>query len=154
MRSARDHRPYRPPARPWRDCAMQPRHVTRHSAPVRVLVETDDPALAICDFGSFVDAGFSVVVCGGPADGHPCPALDGQPCPALDEADVVFNTFHDSGLRYAVANAVRAMAPDVGVVVSAPAEDAGLPDGCVFVSDVTSVPGQVAALRRAAFRAT
>ena len=153
MHSPRDHRPYRPQARPWRDEVMKQRHVTRRSAPVRVLVETDDPALAICDFAAFVDAGFDVVVCGGPLGGQPCPALDGQPCAAVHEADVVFNTLHDAGTRNAVAGAVRAMTPDVGVVVCAP-PDAELPDGCVPVSDVTSVPGQIAALRRTAFRTT
>ena len=132
---------------------MQPRHVTRRSAPVRVLVETDDPALAICDFAAFVEAGFSVEVCGGTADGHPCPALDGQRCPSVAEADVVFNTFHDSGLRQAVAAAVHDSAADVAMVVSTPAVDDDLPAGCTRIRDVTSVPGQVAALRRAAFRA-
>jgi len=131
---------------------MQPRKVAKRSGRLRLIVETDDPAVAICDFATFVDAGFDVVVCGGPGNGTLCPALAGQTCAAVDDADVVFSTFRDPAQRRIVAQAVHATSPDVPMVVSAPpvaADD--LPDGCVRLSDLTSVPGQIAALRRAVF---
>lgn len=132
---------------------MKPRTVAHGSSRVRLVVETDDPAVAICDFATFVDAGFDVVVCGGPSDGAPCPVVDGQPCVALEEADVVFNALRDQTHRTDVARAVHETSPDVAMVVSGPFEpEDDLPDGCVHLSDRTSVPGQIAALRHAAFR--
>jgi hypothetical protein len=131
---------------------MQPRTVAHGSGRVRLVVETDDPAVAICDFATFVDAGFDVVVCGGPGEGTLCPALAGQPCAAVEASDVVFNAFRDQRQRRNVARVVHETSPDVAIVVSAPsASEEDLPDGCVRVSDLTSVPGQIAALRHAAF---
>ncbi len=120
------------------------------AGPHRVVVETDDPALQICDFVAFADAGFDVVVCGGPDAGHPCGAVAGAGCALVDEADVVFNDLRDPAVQRRVAAAVRETAPAVPMVVRvAPGCEDTLPAGCEPLTSVTSLSGQTAALRRA-----
>ena len=94
----------------------------------RVLVEDDDPALAISDFALFGQAGFDVAYCSGPGGAAGgCPVLRGQRCALLDGADAVL---HGLGL----AAAIRRQRPRIAVIE--------LPTEC-------SVPGQIAALRQA-----
>src|SRR3954447_13674965 len=89
----------------------------RSSGTVRLVVETDDPALRISDFASFRAAGFDVVVCGGPDRSHGCPAIDGEICGEMEWADVVYNAFRDLDTQLEVANAVHRTA-DTSMLVS------------------------------------
>ena len=133
---------------------MVQRHVSHPSRSLRLVVETDDPALAISDFACFRDAGFDVVVCGGPDDDHPCPAVSGVPCRDIEQADVVFNAIRDAKMQLAFVRAVR-RTHDTPMVVSAfPEVSSELPEGCVSVSQTASVNGQTDAVRRAAFTPT
>ena len=133
---------------------MVKRHVSHPSRSLRLVVETDDPALSISDFACFRDAGFDVVVCGGPDAEHPCPAELGAPCGDIEQADVVFNALRDAKRQLAFVRAVR-RTTDTPMVVSAFPEVTGeLPEGCVSVSQTTSVNGQTDAVRRAAFTPT
>ncbi len=116
----------------------------------RVLVEVDDPALAISDFSMFRQAGFDVGVCSGPGrTPEACPLLRGQDCELLAGADVVLHRL-DAGLG--IAAAIRRQRPDIPVVVERPSADADMPavpEGCLPLSYLSSVQGQVDALRRA-----
>jgi hypothetical protein len=125
--------------------------VPRHSAhPLRLVVETDDPALAIADFGAFADD-FDVVYCGGPHENDPCPAVEGQPCPLVEDSDVVLNQINDHEAQRTVVRGVRTTSPGVPMVVTVtPGFECDLPEGCVPMSPSTSVNGQAQALRRAA----
>ena len=113
------------------------RRRTEHpSHTLRLVVESDDPTLAVADFVRFTSAGFDVTVCGGPDDTEPCPALRAEVCPLVEDADVVMNAMRDPELQRAVADGIRATSPNVALVVRAP-------------DDVTSVNGQLARIRRA-----
>jgi hypothetical protein len=118
--------------------------------PLSVVVESDDAALAICDFIAFASAGFDVVVCSGPGEGRHCQAIEGEPCPLAGDADVVLNAIRDPEVQRRVAAAVRATSPDVPMVVCTH-DDEGLPEGCVPLVPTSSIAGQTAALRRAVF---
>jgi hypothetical protein len=119
--------------------------------PTHVLVESDDPYRTMADAVAFADAGFDVVICGGPATGETCPALDGLPCPLVTDADVVLNGISDTEIRTAIAEAVRATTPDVPVVVRVPVGAGGdVASGCLRLSANASIGAQVAALRDAA----
>lgn len=125
------------------------------SRSLRVVVETDDPALLISDFACFVDAGFDVDVCPGPDGRHPCPVLEGSSCERLARAAVVVNAFRDPATQQAVARAVHATTPRLPMVVEpAPGMEAPLPDGCTTLHPVMSVSGQTDAVRRAAVAAS
>lgn len=129
---------------------LQRKATTEHHR-LALVVETDDPALAICDFVGFASAGFDVVVCSGPGSDRRCPAVDGQECAAIGTADVVLNDMQDTAARAAVLEAVRSASPDLAVVVSVgAANDVALPAGCIPLPDNVSVPGQTAILRRVA----
>ena len=128
---------------------MQQHKTSTNRHPLSLVVETDDPVLAISDFVAFADAGFDVVVCSGRTDQCPCPATDGDSCEVVAGADVVLNAFRDPVLRAIVLDGVRSTSPDVAVVV-ATHDDEELPDGCVPMRDTVSIPGQTAILRRAA----
>ena len=133
---------------------MFQRASSHQSQPFRLVIETDDPSLAIADFVSFAAAGFDVVSCGGPDDTDPCPAVDGRPCPLVESADVVLNQFTDPAIRTGVVAGVRRTSPRVPMVVGGCADIAdALPDGCVPLSNAASVNGQVNAVRRAAVQA-
>lgn len=120
-------------------------------APLRLVVETNDPALTISDFVCFRQAGFDVTVCHGPDGDHPCPVVTGDTCTALDRADVVLNALDDVDAQRTVVDAVHAAVPDVPMVVNlAPGMPDDLPSGCVPLSRTMSVGGQVDAVRRAA----
>lgn len=125
---------------------------SRHrSRPFRLLVETEDPSLAIADFVDFSAAGFDVVCCSGPREGDPCPATEGRNCPLVEDSDVVLNQLTDRNTQKAVLDGVSRTAPGVPMVVALPAGvDLDLPDGCVPLPATTSVNGQVQAVRRAA----
>jgi CheY-like chemotaxis protein len=117
----------------------------------RVLVEDDEPALAISDFAMLREAGFDVAFCSGPgrtpAD---CPLLRGQECDVLAGADAVLHGL-DDGLG--VAAAIRKQQPDMPVVAKqrrgADGSLAAVPAGCIPLAYACSVKGQVDALRRA-----
>ena len=116
----------------------------------RVLIEDDDPALAISDFSLFQDAGFDVAVCSGAgrAPGA-CPLLQGQECDVLTGADVVLH-----GLRpgLGIAAAIRQRHPEIAVLVKQRRRpDATLeavPGGCVPLAFSCSVNGQLDAVRK------
>lgn len=130
---------------------MVQRPTVRPSRRYRLVVETDDPALAISDFTCFQEAGFDVAVCHGPDAEHPCPAATGARCDAVADADVVLNALRDPAAQAVLAKAVRAAAPNVPMVVNvAPGMDAALPDGCISLSSTMSVNGQTHAVRGAA----
>ena len=105
----------------WRDGPMLQRLPHHPSRPFRVVVETDDPALAVSDFVSFAAAGFDVVCCGGPGDNDPCPAVEGRSCPLVEDSDVVLNQLNDRGTQHAVVDGVHRTSPDVPMVVTVPA---------------------------------
>jgi hypothetical protein len=116
----------------------------------RVLIEDDRPALAISDFSLFQQAGFDIAFCSGPGpDETACPPLRGELCPALAGADAVL---HGLDARLGVAGAIRSVRPGTPVIVRRRREPGGeqaAPDGCVSLAPDCSVPGQIAAVRRA-----
>ena len=99
------------------------------------LVETADPYPTVLDCLPLVDAGYDVVVCGGPQTDQLCPALDGLPCPLVREADIVINAVKDPATQAAMVAGIRRTAPEVTVAVIAapPAVDI---DGCAAFPDV------------------
>jgi CheY-like chemotaxis protein len=117
----------------------------------RVLVEDDDPALAISGFSLFQDAGFDVAVCSGPGStSGACPLLRGEECDVLAHADVVLHGL-DPGLG--VAAAIRQRHPGIAVVAEQRRRPDGtletVPGGCVPLTFPCSVKGQLEAMRRA-----
>lgn len=108
-----------------------------------LLVESDDPALAVSDFTAFLEAGFNAAFCAGPASGRPCPLLDGRQCELIDEADVVL---HRMPRGAGIAEAVRRTRPDLPVVVVAPGSGGDL-------APTATVEAQTRVLRREVYRA-
>ena len=102
------------------------------------LVETTDPYSTVVECVPLLDAGYDVVVCGGPHADQLCPALDGLPCPFVREADIVINAVKDPATQAAVAAGVRRCAPDVTIalIASSPSEQI---EGCVSYPDVGRV---------------
>jgi hypothetical protein len=152
-----DHRPYRVDVTSWRngtaqgEAVMFQRTSPSHHRPVQLLIETDDPSLTIADFTTFLEAGFDVTVCGGPDMLESCPALDGYPCPLVDSADVIVNEIRDSVTRHEIARTLRALTPDVPILVHVrPGREDTAPAGCIPLATTTSVNGQIAAIRKAA----
>jgi hypothetical protein len=129
---------------------MKPRTRTHDHHRLSLVVETDDPAMAICDFVGFAAAGFDVVVCSGPTGDRRCAAIDGQVCEAIAGADVVLNAIRDPETQKAVLEATHAFMPSAPMVVCTPADDLDLPSGCVPLRGDVSVSGQTAILRRTA----
>lgn len=130
---------------------MFQRRPTHPSKPLRLLVVTDDPSSAICDFVAFADAGFDVLVCTGPDDDRLCPVLEGRRCELVDGSDVLLNALSDPSTQKAMVESVHAVSPELPMVVSlAPGMDTDLPEGCVALTGPVSVSGQTAAIRRAA----
>jgi hypothetical protein len=131
----------------------------RGGPPWQLLVESPDPLLAIANFDAFRDAGFQVMVCGGPGvDAHECPVVRGEPCPLMAAADVVlFDLDGDppgrsevlTASRSEVLAAMRANRPELPIVVMSTAPAAGTASGCATIRPITSVGGQVTALQRA-----
>ncbi len=116
-----------------------------------VLVEDDDPALALSDFSLFREEGFVVALCGGPGDdASACPVLRGEDCAILGGADVVL---HRLATDLALAGEIRRCRPELPVVaVSATRQgDPGRPRTSeTDVLDATaSVDEQIHALNRA-----
>ena len=114
----------------------------RRGPPWQLLVESPDPVLAISNFDAFRDAGFEVMVCGGPGvDAHECPVVRGEPCPLMAAADVVLFDLDGepprrsemlTASRSEVLAAMRANRPELPIVVMSAAPAAGggqrLPD--------------------------
>jgi hypothetical protein len=125
-----------------------------HRPPWRLLIESSDPALAISGFRVYRQAGFDVSLCEGPLlDGRECPLVRGEGCPFASEADVVlFDLGDDAAPRLAALEAIIANRPNLPIVVRA---NGPLPPAARrfdAILPTTSVPGQVAILRRAARR--
>jgi hypothetical protein len=131
----------------------------RRRPPWQLLVESPEPGLAISNFDAFRDAGFEVMVCGGPGlDARECPVVRGEPCPLMAAADVVlFDLDRDpprrsevlAASRSQVLAAIRASRPGLPVVVMSAAPAAETAQGCATIRPTTSVGGQVAALHKA-----
>jgi hypothetical protein len=131
----------------------------RRGPPWQLLVESPDPGLAISNFDAFRDAGFEVMVCGGPGvDAHECPVVGGEPCPLMAAADIVlFDLDGDPPWRSEVLTtsrsevlaAMRANRPELPIVVMSAAPAAETASGCATIRPTTSVGGQVTALQRA-----
>jgi len=119
----------------------------------RVLVEDDQPALAVSDFSLFEQAGFDVAFCTGPGDDRAaCPALRAERCPVLAGADVVL---HGLDPRLGVAGAIRRQCPATPVLLKrrAAADSGAEPvPGRVLLAPECSVRGQIEALRSALAR--
>ena len=65
----------------------------RPGGPARLLVESDDPAMAVSDFTLFSRARLSNMFCPGKGCSEDrCGLLDGRNCGMVDEADVVLTT--------------------------------------------------------------
>lgn len=114
----------------------------RHS--LRLLIEDDDPVLAISDFDCYHDAGMMVALCSGPGpDAGTCPVLSGGPCHLLSAADVVLNHL---GPRSGVANAIRhgGDGPELVTVGGAGAD----------LSEVATVGSRIRAVQRRGRRTT
>jgi hypothetical protein len=129
-----------------------------HHAP-RLLVEDDDPALALSDFSRFHRAGFDVAWCSGPA-GAPdaCGILCNEGCPLVRAADVVLHGLNsDTGIASAIRTAnpeaglVRIVRARVGTDHSDPDADVLIGSDCVL-SGSDGVETQVRALRHALSR--
>jgi hypothetical protein len=125
----------------------------------RLLVEDDDPALALSDFSRFHQAGFEVAWCSGPAGrADACSLLRNGDCPLLRGADVVL---HGLNPDTRIASAIRASHPETGLVqivraraeIGGSGQDPGQPTGSDFVlSGSDGVETQVRALCRALSR--
>jgi hypothetical protein len=118
----------------------------------RLLVEDDDPALAVSDFSLFRKAGFEVALCRGPgytAEG--CPLLHGEECHLLTSADVVL---HGLDPHLGVRAIINETKPTLGVVTiarhsSGPPIGHHRPPQRVSLRGSASVDSQIDALRRA-----
>src|SRR3954451_5404092 len=109
---------------------MFQRASSHHRQPFRVVIETDDPSLAIADFVSFGAAGFDVVCCSGPDERDACPAVDGRPCARVEAADGVFYQLSAPQTRMNVVEPVPRTSPGVPMVVGGCADlDDDLPTG-------------------------
>jgi hypothetical protein len=117
----------------------------------RVLVESDQAALAVSDFSVFQEAGFDVAFCSGPGCApEACPLLRGQECDLIAGADAVL---HGLDGELGIAAAIRREHPGLPVVAERRRGADGsletVPEGCVPLAYACSVRGQVDALRRA-----
>ena len=107
------------------------------SKPTRAVVEGADGAERWLVARALEDAGFDVATCDGPIEqSGPCPLVAGRGCSALESADVVVNLL---GLRkplvQEIVQAVRAAAPEIGIVAEGSSYDterlAALQSDCV-----------------------
>lgn len=116
---------------------------------LRVLVESDDPALALSDFAGFTRAGIDVALCRGDINGLGCPLLRDEPCPLVAEADAILYGFGPEG--EAILDAARRHHRTTPVVVrtSAGAATPTRP-GAEVLAATSSLNGQIDVLRRAA----
>jgi len=110
----------------------------------RILIEDDQPALAISDFSMFEQAGFDVAVCSGPGgDLAACPVLHGRPCPVLTGAGAVL---HGLDPALGVAAAIGRQSPGVPLVVEQRRRADGcpqpVPEGCLPLAFPCSVRGR------------
>jgi hypothetical protein len=116
----------------------------------RILIEDDEPSLAISDFSLFQQAGFDVAFCSGPgADPGSCPLLRGEECKVFARADAVL---HDLDPRLGVAASIHRQLSGTPVVFKQRrlADDSmqPVPEGCLTLAPECSVRGQIQALRR------
>jgi hypothetical protein len=115
-----------------------------------VLVESNDPALAISDFRHFAEEGLDVALCSGP-DGAvaDCPLARGEPCELAAGADAILFDLPAGHAPILQAAARKHRATPV-VVGAAAGSAEGLPEGCDVLPAHSSVKGQIGMLRRAA----
>lgn len=118
---------------------------------IRLLVESDDPVLAVSDFSVFREAGILVAHCGGSGPERRCPLLQGEPCSLVAGADVVL---HRLGPDPLILEALGRHHPDVPVVVveAEPGGVVAVPDGAVVLPAGAPVESQIRAIYRAALR--
>ncbi|HTW99958.1 MAG TPA: hypothetical protein VMD59_14340 [Acidimicrobiales bacterium] len=96
---------------PWR--RMPP-----HGHEPRVVVEIDDPALALSEFRAFRQANLDVAFCRGPRPAQrSCPLLRSGACPLLEDADVVL---HGLDGALSVSKAIARRYPQLPVVLIEP----------------------------------
>ncbi len=131
------------PRRSWQ-CAEPAGHRPR------ILIEDDEPTLAISDFSLFEQAGFDVAFCSGPgADPAACPLLRGEQCQALARADAVL---HGLDPRLGVAASIHRRIPGTPVLVKrhrlADGGTQPVSAGCLPLAAECSVRGQIEALQR------
>jgi hypothetical protein len=117
----------------------------------RILIENDEPALAISDFFLFEQAGLDVAYCSGPGDDvMACPVLRGQRCPLVAGADAVL---HGLDPAFGIAAAIGRQRPGLPVVVEqrrgADGSPQPVPESCMQLTSPCSVKGQIDALWRA-----
>jgi len=115
-----------------------------------VLVESDDPALAISDFRQFAEEGLDVALCSGPGGAvGDCPLTRGEPCELAAGADAIL--FNLSAGHSAILDAAVREHRDTPIVVQPPAGDVQeVPEGCDVLPAHSSVKGQISTLRKAA----
>jgi hypothetical protein len=107
-----------------------------------LLIESDDPALAVSDFTAFWEAGFNPAFCAGRASGRPCSLLESGECELVDRADVVL---HRMQQRTGIADAIRESRPELPVVVIGTDAGADLPP-------TASIAAQTRTLSREVYR--
>jgi hypothetical protein len=115
-----------------------------------ILIEDDEPTLAISDFSLFTRAGFDVAFCSGPgANQASCPLLSGGQCQALDRADAVLQGLDP---QLGIATCIRHRHPGTPVVLKQRRPGDGsmlpVPAGCLALVPECSVHGQIEALRQ------
>lgn len=130
------------PRRSWQ-CGTPASHLPR------ILIEDDEPSLAISDFSLFDRAGFDVAFCSGPGSSQTsCPAMRGEQCRVLAGADAVL---HGLDPRLGVAAAICHQRPGIPVVLKRRRQADGsvrpVPEGCLPLAPECSVRGQIEALR-------
>ena len=116
----------------------------RERSHVLVLIESNDPALAISDFWRYQCAGLDVALCTGPEeDPSECPLVRGERCKLVEGADVVLSALGNGPVLDQLAH-THGVTP---VVVKVPASDPVVPVGCVGLPSTWSVEGQIRMLR-------
>jgi hypothetical protein len=122
-----------------------------HNRP-HLLVEDDDPALAVSDFSLFREAGFEVALCRGPGStAKNCPLHGGEECDLLNGADVVL---HGLDPQLGVRAIIYETKPTLGIVTIDRHQSGGpvaddQPPQRVSLPASASVEAQIRALRRA-----
>ena len=120
--------------------------------PLRVLIESADPALALSDFGAFTAAGIDVALCQGPDHVRAeCPLVRGEACDLAAGADAILFDLGPAGTD--VFEAERRSHPATPVVLRDGPPGAAVPEGCRSLPATASVEGQIDVLRAAALMA-
>jgi hypothetical protein len=125
-------------------------------SPIRLLIESPDPALQVSDFSCFREAGIEVALCEGPARSpYECPLVRGETCGLAEHADVVLCDLARTGsVGKEVVGALQHHHAATPVLVVTPRDHrpGDEPAGVLVLPYPSSVAGQIAAVRRAARR--